>query len=243
MNLPIRTAIIAPATLHAEVRQAPKHGRGFDPEELREYVQILRRRVEPGEYVYRAGQAFNAIFYVRLGSVKMCELAEDGREQVTGFFLQGELVGAESIGLSTYTCDVIALETTEIWDLPFPPVLTACARIPEMQSRLTAALAEKIRKNRSWMLALGTLSAEQRVGAFLLDLASRYEAMGFSGCHFMLRMCRADIASYLALKHETVSRALGNLADAKCIEVQRKEMRILDRAGLRRVAGFGEKVH
>ncbi|MEP6938584.1 MAG: cyclic nucleotide-binding domain-containing protein [Rudaea sp.] len=217
--------------------------RGFDPEQLREHVQIVSRRLEPGQHVYRAGQPFTALFYVRLGSLKMCELAADGREQVTGFFLQGELVGAESIGLAAYTCDAIALETTEIWELPFPAVLVACMRIAEMQSRLTAALAEKIRKDRAWMLALGTLSAEQRVAAFLLDLASRYQALGFSGSHFILRMCRADIASYLALKHETVSRALGNLSNANCIGVQRREMRIVDHAGLRRIAGFGDQLH
>jgi len=239
----MNTVSIASVPPRSERRQAKVPVQGFDPEILREHVQIHRRRIEPGQHVYRAGQPFHAIFYVHLGSVKMSELAEDGREQVTGFFLRGELVGVESIGLAAYTCDVVALETTEVWELPFPPVLTACARIPEMQSRLAAALAEKIRKNRAWMLALGTLSAEQRVAAFLLDLAGRYEAMGFSGSRFILRMRRMDIASYLALKHETVSRALGNLARARCIDVQRKEMRIIDHGGLRRFAGLSEKVN
>jgi len=217
--------------------------RAFDPEPLKEYLPVLRRRLEAGQYLYRAGQSFQALFFIRVGSVKMCELAEDGREQVTGFFLQSELIGAESIGLSAYSCDVIALETCEIWELPYPAVLTACQRIPDMQARLASAMAQKIRRDRSWMLALGTLNAEQRVAAFLLDLAARYQSLGFSGSHFILRMCRADIASYLALKHETVSRALSHLSDTKCIDVRRREMRITNGTELRQIAGFGDKVH
>ncbi|MGH8123217.1 MAG: Crp/Fnr family transcriptional regulator, partial [Rudaea sp.] len=216
---------------------------GFDPGLIREHVQVFRRRLDPGQYVYRTGQPFHSLFFLRVGSVKMCELADDGREQVTAFRLQGEIVGAESIGLAKYSCDVIALEVCEVWELPYPPVLTACLRIPDLHSRLTAALAKEIRRGRSWMLALGTLTAEQRVAAFLLDLAARYQALGFSGSHFILRMCRADIASYLALKHETVSRALGHLADTNGIAVERREIRILDHAELRRASGLSAQVH
>jgi CRP/FNR family transcriptional regulator len=234
---------IAPtaASLHAHVEARPaKH---IDLDQVRQHVQVLRRRVEAGQYLYRAGQPFQALYLIRVGSVKTCELAEDGREQVTGFRMSGELLGVESIGLATYACDVIALESSEIWELPYPPVLIACLRIPELQQSLTDAMAEEIRRNRSWMLALGTLTAEQRVAAFLLDVAARYEAMGFSGKHFILRMSRADMASYLALKHETVSRALSHLAEANCISVQRREMRIVDRDGMQRMAGFSARVH
>jgi len=216
---------------------------GIDLDQLRQHVELLRRRVEPGQYLYRAGQPMNALFLIRVGSVKTCELAEDGREQVTGFRMAGELLGVESIGMATYACDVIALESSEIWELPYPPVITACIRIPELQQALTAAMAEEIRRNRSWMLALGTLTAEQRVAAFLLDVAARYESMGFSGKHFILRMSRADMASYLALKHETVSRALTHLADANCIGVQRRELRIVDRDLMHRMAGFSPRIH
>jgi CRP/FNR family transcriptional regulator len=216
--------------------QMPFDG-AIDLEQLRRHIPVVRHRLEAGEYLYRSGQPFRAIYFIHAGSVKTCELAEDGREQVTGFRMRGELVGVESIGLATHVCDVVALETSEIWALPYPPVLTACLRMPELQMRLTAALATEIRRDRSWMLALGTLTAEQRVAAFLLDMAARYEAMGFSGRHFILRMSRADMASYLALKHETVSRALAQLAGANCITVQRREIRIVDHDGMSELAG------
>jgi CRP/FNR family transcriptional regulator len=209
----------------------------IDLEQMREHVAVVRHRLEAGEYLYRCGQPFRAIYLIRAGSVKTCELAEDGREQVTGFRMRGELIGVEAIGLTTHVCDVVALETSEIWELPYPPVITACLRIPELQRRLTEALATEIRRDRSWMLALGTLTAEQRVAAFLLDVSARYEAMGFSGRHFILRMSRADMASYLALKHETVSRALAQLSGANCISVQRREIRIVDRQSMNELAG------
>lgn len=206
-------------------------------EQLREHVPVLRRRIDAGQYVYRSGQPFNALFLVNTGCFKTCELATDGREQVTGFRMRGDLVGVESIGLACYACDVVALEAGEVWELPYPAMLSACLRVPELQARLTTALAEEIRRDRLWMLALGTLSAERRVGAFLLDLADRHARLGFSASHFILRMSRADMASFLALKHETVSRALSHLDDLGQISVLRREVRILDADGLRHFAG------
>jgi CRP/FNR family transcriptional regulator len=205
-------------------------------EELRAHVPVVRRRIEAGGHVFRAGQPFHALYLVNVGCFKTCELSADGREQVTGFRMRGDLVGVESIGLATYACDVIALEAGEVWELPYPPMLTACNRVPELQARLTAALAQEIRRDRAWMLSLGTLGAESRVAAFLVDLAERHMRLGLSGFHFILRMSRADMASFLALKHETVSRALSRMADLGQIEVMRRELRIVDAEGLRRFA-------
>ncbi|SEI94574.1 CRP/FNR family transcriptional regulator, anaerobic regulatory protein [Frateuria terrea] len=215
----------------------------IDIDQLSRHVQILRRKLAPGQHAYRAGQSFHAIYLVHAGFLKTCELSEDGRERVTGFRMRGDLVGVESIGLAHYSCDVVALDDSEIWELPYPPVMHACLYMPELQSRLTAALAEEIRNDRAWMLALGTLSAEQRVAAFLLDMARRHLRLGFSARHFLLRMGRADIASFLGLKHETVTRALTRLDRLQCIEVQRREIRLLDADGLQRMAGQGETIH
>ena len=170
-------------------------------------------------------------------------LTRDGREDVMGYHMGGEIVGIDGIVDSRHTCDVIALEDSEVWELPYPAVLTACARIPELQAQLTAALAAEIRSDRSWMLALGTLSAEQRVASFLLDVAARHEALGFSNKHFVLRMTRADIGSFLALKHETVTRALARLIAQGCISVELREVRILDAAALRATIGADARVH
>ena len=212
-------------------------------EQLQRHMLVARRKVKAGQYLYRNGQPFHALYLVHVGFLKTCELSDDGREQVTGFRMRGDLLGAESIGLAHHTCDAIALDDSEIWELPYPPVLTACQHIPELQERLTAALAEEIRRDRSWMLTIGTLPAEQRVAAFLLDIAGRHARLGFSARHFILRMGRADIASFLALKHETVSRALSHLERIAYISVLRREVKLLDIPKLREFAGMPCTVH
>lgn len=236
------TARIPPSSIPVP-QMALESGETIDLDLLRQYVPLLRRKLTAGRYVYRAGQPFHALFLVHAGFLKSCELAADGREQVTGFRMRGDLVGAESIGLKTYSCDVVALENSEVWELPYPAVLTACLALPHLQSRLTAALAQEIRHDRSWMLALGTLSAEQRVAAFLLDVADRHMRLGFSTRHFILRMGRADIASFLALKHETVTRALSHLDALHYISVQRREVHVLDVESLRMRAGRRAELH
>lgn len=212
---------------------------GLDIEAIRQHVPMRRCKHVAGQNIYHAGQPFHAIYLVHAGSYKICELADDGREQVSGFRMRGDLIGVESIGLKAYASDVIALEASEAWELPYPAVLRACLHVPEMHARLTSALAAEIRSDRSWMLMLGTLAAERRVAAFLLDVASRYARLGYSAKHFILRMNRIDMASFLALKHETVSRALSHLHDMSYIDVQRREVRVLDVHGLRSMAGIG----
>lgn len=218
---------------------APSHVPSFevapdlDVERLQRYMLVTRRKVRAHRYLYHHGQPFRALYLVHAGFLKTCELSVDGREQVTGFRMRGDLLGVESIGLDTHGCDAIALEDSEIIELPYPPVLDACARMPELQVRLAAALAEEIRRDRLWMLTIGTLPAEQRVAMFLLDVAERHARLGFSASHFILRMGRADIASFLALKHETVSRALSRMESLGYILVQRREVKLLDVPALR----------
>lgn len=209
----------------------------LDIGELQRHMVVTRRKIRSGQYLYRNGQPFRALFLVHAGFLKICELSEDGREQVTGFRMRGDLLGVEAIGLATHACDAIALDDSEIWELPYPPVLSACLQVPDLQARLTAALAEEIRHDRSWMLTIGTLPAEQRVAVFLLDVAARHARLGFSASHFILRMGRADIASFLALKHETVSRALSRLEQLGYISVVRRDVRLLDVPRLRQHAG------
>jgi len=215
----------------------------IDVAELRDHMPVLQRKLAAGQYLYRAGQPFQALHLVHAGFLKNCLVAEDGREQVTGFRMRGDLMGVESIGTGSHVCDAVALDACVVWELPYPAILGACLHLPDLQARLTAALAAEIRSDRSWMLALGTLSAEQRVAAFLLDVASRHQALGFSPHHFVLRMSRADIGSFLALKHETVTRALTRLGTQGCIAVQWREVRILDERALREATHGDERVH
>lgn len=208
----------------------------LDMDVLQRHLQVTRRKHIAGQYLFRAGQPFRALHLIHVGSYKTCGLVDDGREKVTAFKMRGELVGVDSIGLNSYTCDAVALEDSESWELPYPAVMKAAVQIPGLQEQIHAALAAEIRCDRSWMLLLATLAAEPRVAAFLIDIAARQARMGYSAKHFILRMSRLDIASFLAIKHETVSRALSHLADRHYISVQRREVHVLDADGLREMA-------
>lgn len=212
-------------------------------ESLERYMHVTERKVRAGQYVYQSGQPFHSLHLVRVGSVKTCELSEDGRDQVTGFWLRGDLIGVEAIGLGGYPSEAVALEDSVIWQLPFSPVLEACVQVPDLQMRLTIALADGIRRNRSWMLSIGTLTAEQRVAAFLLDISGRQARLGFSDRRFTLRMGRSDIASFLALTHETVSRAFSHLEQMGYVLIRRRDVQLLDFDALARCAGTRPTVH
>jgi CRP/FNR family transcriptional regulator len=209
----------------------PAAGLGF--EQLRERLPVARRKVSARHYLYRAGQPFAGVFLVHAGFFKTCLVADDGGERVTGFRMRGDLLGVEAIGMTEHVCDVVALDAGEVWELPNPPLLGAAQRYPELQAMLTAALAAEIRHERTWMLALGTLGAEQRVATFLLDLAARYQALGYSASEFVLRMTRAEIGSFLSLQLETVTRAMSHLHALGLIEVRRREVILRDPQALR----------
>jgi CRP/FNR family transcriptional regulator len=199
-------------------------------EALLQGLPLVRRRLRAKQYLFRAGQARKSLFLIHAGIFKTCVLSEDGREKITGFRLRGDMLGLDALDISSHACDAIALDTGEVWELPYAHL---CDTVPGFQQGLAASLAREIRRDWSWMLALGTLSAEQRVIAFLLDFAARQEASGFSPSRMLLRMTRAELGNFLALQLETVTRALSHLHAQGLIGVERREIALTDPVGLR----------
>lgn len=193
-------------------------------------LPLQRRRLRAKQYVFRTGQPRQSLFLIHAGFFKTSVLSEDGREKITGFRLRGDLLGMDALDLPSYACDAVALDVGELWELPYTQLRDS---VPDFQSRLTAALASEIRRDWGWMLTIGTLSAEQRVIAFLLDLAARLQALGYSARCMMLRMTRADLGNFLALQLETVTRALSHLQALGMIVVERRQIIIEDADGLR----------
>jgi CRP/FNR family transcriptional regulator, anaerobic regulatory protein len=215
----------------------------LDLESIQKVLPVVRRAVTAGQVLFRAGQPFKALYLVHAGFFKTCIAAEDGRERATGFPLKGDLLGIESIGTDTYACDAIALDSGEVWELPYPPVLGAALQLPALQAKLSAALAAALRMERSWSLAIGTLGAEARVAMFLLEMASRQASIGFSDRRLVLRMTRAEIGSFLGLQLETVARGLSQLAARGAITVQRRNVELLDIDLLFALAGKAGRGH
>lgn len=204
---------------------------------LQLHVALRRVKVEAGDVLYRAGQPLHALYFVHAGFYKIRLLSADGRERTTGFRMRGDLLGIDAIGTETHVSDAVALDAGEVWELSYPEILDACTHLPQLQSIVTRALAAEIRADRGWMLALGTLDAEQRVAAFLLDLGARHAALGYSDQRFVLRMTRAEIGSFLSLQLETVTRALTRLQARGFVEVERRDIRIVDAEALAALAG------
>ncbi|WFC41552.1 helix-turn-helix domain-containing protein [Pseudoxanthomonas sp. SE1] len=193
---------------------------------------LQRRLVQARRRLFRAGQPCRALYLVHAGLFKTCVLSEDGWERVTGFHLRGALLGIDSFDMPVHACDAVALDTSEVWELPLS-WLKAEGR--DLLPHVTGMLAAEIRRDGRWMLAMGRFSAEQRVGAFLLDLAARLHMLGFSAQHLLLRMTRADLGSFLSLQLETVTRALSRLDAQGLISVDRRDILIRDETGLRLV--------
>jgi len=206
-------------------------------EGLLDGMPLRRRRMRKKQYLFRAGQPRHSLFLIHAGVFRTSVLSPDGREKITGFRMRGDLLGMDALGMPTYACDAIALDVGEVWELPYAEL---CESVPEFEHRLANALASDIRRDWGWMLTVSTLSAEQRVAAFLLDLAARLEALGFSAQRLMLRMSRAELGNFLALQLETVARALSHLQSLGLICVERREIRIEDRAGLRAILCPGQ---
>jgi CRP/FNR family transcriptional regulator, anaerobic regulatory protein len=200
-----------------------------------ENLVYARRRVKRGEFLFNAGAEFNAVYAIRSGFFKTSLVDGEGREQVTGFSMGGELIGLEGIGSGAYHGSAIALEDSEVCILPFTLIEEMARDIPALQRQLHAVLSREIVRDHGVMMLLGSMRAEERLATFLINLSKRFVRRGYSASDFHLRMTREEIGSYLGLKLETVSRLFSRFQTDALIEVEQKHVRILDIAGLERV--------
>jgi len=199
-----------------------------------ENLVYARRRVKRGDTLFNAGGDFGAVYSVRSGFFKTSVLDNDGREQVTGFFMGGELLGLDGI-TGRYHATSTALEDSEVCVLPYALIEQLSREVPALQRQLHAVLAREIARDHGVMLLLGSMRAEERLATFLLGLSRRFVRRGYSPTEFHLRMTREEIGSYLGLKLETVSRLFSSFQKDGLIEVQQKHVRIRDSEGLERV--------
>ena len=194
-----------------------------------------RKRIRRGEPLFRAGDRFESIYAIRLGFLKSSVMSSDGREQVTNFHMSGELIGLDGIANEVHSCDVIALEDTEVCVIPYERILAVSAEIDEYNIHFQKILSREIVRQHGLMLLLGAMHAEERLAAFLLNLSQRFESRGYSRSEFVLRMTRAEIGSYLGLKLETVSRVLSRFSHDNLIVVNQKHVQIVNAEGLRAI--------
>jgi len=228
----VQSAGIVPAFRHVRNRNQPPRRIGRRPAQSQAQPASLplRRRL-----LYRSGEDFEAIYAIRTGSFKTDVLLEDGREQVTGFQMTGEILGLDGISTELHSCNAVALEDSEVCVIAYDKLEELSRQIEGLQHQFHKVMSKEIVRDHGVMMLLGSMRAEERLAAFLLNLSQRFTARGFSPAEFHLRMMRDEIGSYLGLKLETVSRAFSKFQESGLIAVQQKHIRIADLDGLRRL--------
>jgi CRP/FNR family transcriptional regulator len=197
-------------------------------------MAFARRKLKTGQALYHQGDRFEQVYAVRSGTLKSTLNLGDGREQVSAFHMAGEQLGLDGVANGIHASGAVALEDTEVCTIPFAS-LAALANIGSMRHLLARLMSREIVREHSLMLLLGSMGAQERLAVFLLNLAQRLKARGYSALEFHMRMTRAEIGSHLGLKLETVSRTLSAFQQQGLIEVDKRHIRILDPAALARL--------
>lgn len=192
-----------------------------------------RRKVKRGDVLFHSGEKFTNLFAIRTGFFKTCITSEDGRAQVTGFQMAGEIVGLDGIVNDTHTCDAVALEDAEVCVMPFDRIEEISREVNSLQRHVHKIMSREIVREHGVILLLGSMRAEERLAAFLLNLVQRLHARGFSQSELILRMSREEIGSYLGMKIETVSRTFSKFVEENIVEVKQRHVRIVNTDALK----------
>jgi len=204
-------------------------------EYIDEKMVTLRRPVARGATLYQAGDRFESVYAIWTGFFKTCLSSKDGREQVTGFQMGGELLGLDGIGSGRHEVDGVALEDSQVCVIPFDSLQALSLEVATLQQQFHRLMSREIVRSQGAMLLLGSMYAEERLAAFLLNLTHRLQARGFSASSVLLRMTREEIGSFLGLTLETVSRTFSKFQAEGLLFVRHRQIRITDPVGLQHI--------
>lgn len=209
----------------------------FTNQEMKKIDDVVktRRRVKQGELLFGNGDLFTSLYAIRTGFFKSSVVTEDGREQVIGFQMAGEIIGMDGIVNDLHSCNAVALEDAEVCVMPFANIEALSREFPELQRHIHKIMSREIVRENSVMMLLGNMRAEERLAGFLLNLVQRLHARGFSQSEVILRMTREEIGSYLGMKLETVSRTFSKFSDEGIIEVKQRYVRIIHADALKKI--------
>lgn len=203
---------------------------GLQENEVRQVSNIVktRRPLQAGDFLYCQGVKCQSLYVVKSGSFRSFITNVDGNERTIGFHLPGELMGLDTLNHDHFSCSSIALESGSVCELPLSRINELCSKVPNLQVQMLRILGKEIASGHDLIVLLGHHSAKERMAIFLLSLSCRYGALGFSSTEFNLSMPRHDIANFLGLTAETVSRQLAGLSKRGVITVKRRSVQIND---------------
>jgi CRP/FNR family transcriptional regulator, anaerobic regulatory protein len=215
---------------------------GMNDEELDNMDAVVEqpRSLHKNDFLYRDGDKTMAIYAVRSGCIKTMTESANGDEQIVGFHLAGELLGLDGFADGAYSCNAVALETSSVCELPLDQLETLCHKLPGLQKQMRRIMGKEVSKDHKLLLLLGKMTADERLASFLLSLSTRMEERHWNANEFNLMMPRQDIANYLGMAVETVSRLFASFQNENIIEVDRRHITILDMDRLKAMVGDGE---
>jgi CRP/FNR family transcriptional regulator len=200
-----------------------------------------RRRLARDEALYKMGDPFRNLYAVRFGHFKTYQVNAAGETQITGFQMAGELLGMDAISADRHHCDAVALEDSEVCEIPFANLEELFGQVPALLRHFHRIMSREITREQNAMLLLGNMRAEQRFAVFLVNKSARYAARGYSPTSFQLRMSREDIGNYLGLTIESISRLLSRFKKLGLLRVDKREVTLLDPARLKAMAAGTEQ--
>jgi CRP/FNR family transcriptional regulator len=237
---------INPQVLKASCAQCSMHQlclpMGLEDADIDRLDKIIgrRRRVARDERLYAMGEPFRNLYAVRFGHFKTYQVNAAGEAQITGFQMAGELLGMDAISSDRHRCDAVALEDSEVCEIPFANLEELFGHVPALLRQVHRIMSKEITREQNVMLLLGNMRAEQRFAVFLVNKSARYAARGYSPTTFQLRMSREDIGNYLGLTIESVSRLLSRFKKLGLIEVDKREVTLRDLPRLKALAAGTE---
>ena len=213
----------------------------LESDDVKQLDDIIQRSkpLQKNQHLYREGDDFQSVFAVRSGTLKAYKTTDDGREQVTGFYFPGEILGMDGISNNTHASSAKALETAAICEIPFTSLEKLSALMPNLQRHFFQLMSHEITEDQQLITLLSKNSADERVAALMLSISTRNARRKLSPTHFRLPMSRVDIGNYLGLTVETVSRVFSRMQKMALLRVDNKEIEILDIDGLRKMANLG----
>jgi CRP/FNR family transcriptional regulator len=205
------------------------------------FDQIIsrRQRIQHGEHLYRMHESFKNLYAIRFGHFKTYQTNPGVGKKITGFQMAGELLGLDAISDNRHHCDAVALEDSEVCEIPYARLEELVGNMPTLLHHFHQILSQEISREQN-MLLLGNMRAEQRFADFLINLSTRYAARGYSPTNFQLRMSREDIANYLGLTIESISRLLTRFKKQELLKVDKREIQLLNPTMLKAMAAGTE---
>lgn len=192
-----------------------------DTIQLDHYVK-RKRTIKRGQALYLAGDEFAYAYVIRSGSVKTCISTDDGRLQIIGFHIPGELLGLNAIDENRHNCEAVALETTSVCEISVKCFEELAQQIPSVHYQMLRMMSKEIKHNQELMLLLGKKNAEERLATYLLSLSRRFAMRNYSPTQFNLSMSRGDIGSYLGIAEETVCRLFTRFQEEGMLSSERR---------------------